>query len=208
MLTGSQETSSPILAAILSDESFRPSAPRSIEETGLNPSLVESLVCKYLGVVGSGSGREIAEHLCLPFGILEGLFQSLRSRQIMVHTGAAPLNDYYYTLTEQGRDRAGHDEACAYVGPAPVPLADYVLSVEAQIDPRRGPRRDQLEKAFADISVDADLFEDLGPAINSGAGHVPLRRARATASRRSPSGSRCASASTSGFRRPWSRTAS
>jgi predicted ATPase with chaperone activity len=171
MLTGSQETSSPILAAILSDESFRPSAPRSIEETGLNPSLLESLVCKYLGVVGSASGREIAEHLCVPFRILEGLFQSLRSRQIMVHKGAAPLNDYYYTLTEQGRETVqAMMRACAYVGPAPVPLADYVVSVEAQSIRAEAPKRHQLETAFADISVDTVLFEDLGPAINSGAG--------------------------------------
>ncbi len=160
-----------LLAALLSDEGFRPAAPRTIEETGLSPSLIESLVCKHLAIVGSHSGRLIAEQLCLPFGILDGLFQALRSRQVLVHTGSAPLNDYRYSLTEQGRERArAAMAACAYVGPAPVPLMDYVLSVDAQTIRAEAPKRDQLTKAFADISIDTNLFESLGPAVNSGAG--------------------------------------
>ena len=50
------------------------------------------------------------------------------------------------------------------------PLIDYVCSVKPR---RSAPKRrsgDQLEQAFSDISVDADLFDSLGPAVNSGAG--------------------------------------
>ena len=159
------------LAVVLSEENFHPTLPRSLEETGLSGTLIESLVCKYLTTVGGSSGRGIAEHICLPFGILENLFQSLRTRQIMVHTGSAPLNDYYNSLTDQGRDRAqAWMKACGYIGPAPVPLADYVLSVEAQTIRAEAPRRERLVKAFADISIDPGLFEGLGPAVNSGAG--------------------------------------
>ncbi len=160
-----------LLASILSEETFQPPPPRSLEETGLTVSLVESLICKHLALVGTSSGREIAKRVCLPFGILEGLFQALRTRQIIVHTGSAPVSDYYYALTEQGRERAqAATAACAYVGAAPVPLVDYVLSVEAQTIRAEAPRRHQLEKAFSDISIDPNLFESLGPAVNSGAG--------------------------------------
>ena len=160
-----------LLARLLSDEGFWPAQPHSIEETGLPRSLIESLVCKYLSIVGNSSGRSIAERVCLPFGILEELIQSLRTRQWLSHTGSAPLNDYYYALTEQGRERArGFMGACAYVGPAPVPLTDYVVSVEAQTIRGEAPRREQLEKAFRDISIEAALFANLGPAVNSGAG--------------------------------------
>ena len=51
-----------------------------------------------------------------------------------------------------------------------MPLADYVVSVHAQTIRAEAPRRDRLEQAFADISVDPNLFADLGPAVNSGAG--------------------------------------
>ena len=169
--TETKERPSALLASLLSDETFRPSEPRTLEETGLSVSLVESLICKYLLQVGSSSGREVATQICLPFGILEGVLQALRTRQIISHTGAAMLNDYRYTLTEQGRTQAqAFQKACAYVGPAPVPLVDYVNSVDAQTIRAEAPKRNQLTKAFRDISVDTSLFESLGPAINSGAG--------------------------------------
>ena len=92
-------------------------------------------------------------------------------RQILVYSASAPLNDHIYGLTEEGRQRTQSlMNACAYVGPAPVPLADYVVSVGAQTIRAEAPRRDRLEQAFADISVDSNLFADLGPAVNSGAG--------------------------------------
>jgi predicted ATPase with chaperone activity len=160
-----------LLASILSEETFHPAEPRSLEEAGLPASLIESLVCKYLTIVGTTSGRAMSDYLCLPFGALEGVFHDLRTRQLIVHTGSAALGDYSYALTEQGRARAQvYLEACAYVGPAPVPVADYVLSAEAQTIRAEAPKREQLTKAFSDICVDSELFECLGPAINSGAG--------------------------------------
>jgi len=171
MSTTTTEPHEGLLAALMAEEGFRPEAPRSIEETGLSTSFIESMIVKHLTIVGTSSGRGIAKHVCLPFGILEALFQTLRTRQILMHTGAAPLNDYNYSLTEQGRQRAqAATAACAYVGAAPVPLIDYVLSVDAQTIRAEAPKRQQLAKAFADISINPNLFEDLGPAVNSGAG--------------------------------------
>ncbi len=165
------DTRESLLAALFSDDPFRPAEPRSLEEAGLPTSLVETLVCKHISIVGVAAGRAIADHLCLPFGILEGVLHDLRTRQIIVHAGSAPLSDYNYGLTEQGRNRAAaYIEACGYTGAAPVPLPDYVLSVAAQTIRAEAPKRSQLTKAFADISINADLFESLGPAINSGAG--------------------------------------
>lgn len=160
-----------LLASLLSDESFRPAEPRTLEESELPRSLVESLIMKQLLLVGNCSGRALAEQVCLPFGILEDVFQTLRTRQILAHTGSAPLGDYNYTLTEQGRDRATRAmNACAYMGAAPVPLDDYVVSVEAQTIRAEAPKRDQLVEAFQDIMVNRELFDMLGPAVNSGAG--------------------------------------
>ncbi|MBW3597928.1 MAG: AAA family ATPase [Planctomycetes bacterium] len=170
-LTDSAPAAGSLLASLLSDETFRPAEPASIEETGLTATFVETLLVKFILAVGSSSGRKIAEEICLPFRILEGLFQSLRARQILVHTGSAPLNDYYYTLTDQGRERAKSAmQSCAYTGAAPVPLSDYIVSVDAQTVRAEAPRREQLEKAFSDIHVEPEMFESLGPALNSGAG--------------------------------------
>ncbi len=164
-------TSGSLLASLLSEDTFLPAEPNSIEETGLNATVIEALICKYIMLVGSASGRQIAEQICLPFRILESIFQSLRQRQVLVHSASAQLNDYYFQLTDQGRDRTGVImDTCAYVGPAPVPLVDYITSVDAQTIRAEAPKRYQLEKAFSEISVETELFDLLGPAINSGAG--------------------------------------
>ena len=120
-VTESGPTAGSLLASLLSDESFRPAEPASIEETGLTGTFIETLIIKYIQAVGASSGRRIAEEICLPFRILEPMYQTLRARQIIVHTGSAPLNDYNYTLTDQGRERAKSAmQSCAYTGAAPV----------------------------------------------------------------------------------------
>jgi hypothetical protein len=160
-----------LLANLLTDETFRPTEPRSVEETGLSPTLIEDLLLKYLLAIGSATGRDLATNVCLPFMILEDLFRTLRTRQLVVCVGSAQLGDYVYALTEQGRTRAQASSAsCAYVGAAPVTLPEYVNSVEAQTVRAESPRRNQLEQAFSDISVNAQMFDSLGPAVNSGAG--------------------------------------
>jgi predicted ATPase with chaperone activity len=170
--TAHAAASGSLLAKLLADDStFHPAEPRTIEETGLSASAIEALILKYLMLVGSSVGRKISETLCLPFVLLEPLFQSLRQRQLIIYSGNTSLNDYMYTLTDQGRARAkSYMDACAYVGPAPVPLPDYINSVDAQTIRAEAPKRKQLEKAFADITVEPDMFETLGPAVNSGAG--------------------------------------
>ncbi len=159
------------ISALLSGETFVPARPRSLEETGLSDSLIEALICKRLASVGAESGRSLAEQVCLPLGVLEDRYQKLRTRQILTHKGAAALNDYVYALTDQGREYAQHlIDLCAYSGPAPVPLSEYVTSVDAQTITAEAPKRHHLEHAFQDISVDPAMFARMGPAVNSGAG--------------------------------------
>jgi predicted ATPase with chaperone activity len=159
------------ISALLTEEGYRPAQPRNLEESGLTEALVDSLICKHLAVVGNESGRGIAENICLSFGIFEDRLQKLRSRQLLCHRGSAPLNDYVYALTDQGREYTQHlSKLCAYRGPAPVPLSDYIVSVDAQTITAEAIKRKQLEHAFQDISVNPALFDRLGPAINSGAG--------------------------------------
>ncbi len=155
----------------MNEEIYQPGPPLSLVDAGLNEALVDSLVCKLLLVSGRSRGRSIADHLCLPFGIMEARMHALRTRTLVAHASNATLNDYVYALTEKGTERAqSWFDACAYVGPAPVPLAEYVTSVEAQSIRAESPQREQLERSFAGISVNPRIFDKLGPAVNSGAG--------------------------------------
>jgi predicted ATPase with chaperone activity len=172
MAVGHAEIREPgLLASLFTEDVFQPAEPQSLDETGVSPVVIETLICKYLLQIGSTSGRDIAQRLCLPFGILEDVLLALRSRQVLVHQGQAALNDYCYALTEQGVSRArAAMQACSYVGPVPVPLDDYVMSVEAQTIRAEAARREQLTTAFRGISIEPELLDSLGPAVNSGAG--------------------------------------
>ena len=160
-----------VLSTILAGESFWPAEPRSLHEAGLTDTFLSGLVLKHLLAAGKLSGRMLADRLALPFAAVERMYAELRGRQLLTYTGAAPLNDYFYILTDEGQRSARQArEQCAYCGAAPVPLMDYVISVEAQAIADETVRKHELADAFGDISVEPDLFDLLGPAVNSGAG--------------------------------------
>jgi predicted ATPase with chaperone activity len=158
-----------LIRSLLTDEVFQPVEPATLEQAGLTDAFVEALICKELALNGATRGRALAEVLGLPFNIIARLLETLRTRKLVAHTSGAQFNDYCYGLTEQGSVRAYQMmRECAYVGPAPVRLSEYVLSVEAQSIAHEAPGRDRLVEACKGISVDPKLFHSLGPAINSG----------------------------------------
>ncbi|MGI9456978.1 MAG: AAA family ATPase [Aeoliella sp.] len=163
--------SAALLDSLMGDESYYPREPLTLEEVGVSPVLIEGLAIKFLLQVGTATGREISTRICLPFPLMEDLLADLRKRQVVVHTGQGQFNDYTYRLTDEGAERArGAMQACAYVGPVPVPLEDYIVSVEAQTIRAEAVQRKELAEAFKGISVEPTMLEILGPAINSGAG--------------------------------------
>jgi predicted ATPase with chaperone activity len=171
MSTTAKAPTGGLLASLLAEDNFLPKEPTSLEETGLTATLIETLILKYLLLIGSAAGRQTADVLCLGFNLIEPLLLSMRQRQLLVHSGSAHLGDYIYALTDQGRQRAKSAmDQCAYIGAAPVPLEEYNVSVEAQTVRAEAPQRAQLEKAFSDIAIERDMLDLLGPAVNSGAG--------------------------------------
>jgi predicted ATPase with chaperone activity len=150
---------------------FRPRPVASFEEAGLNFAQVESLVLKFLMNIGVASGRRIAEELGMPFGPFPEFLRQLKNNQIVAYTNATTANDYLYSLTDTGRSRArGYFEECSYVGAAPVPFEDYIKSVAAQTISAEQPKAEDLRRAFSDLLISEEMFEVLGPAINSGRG--------------------------------------
>lgn len=160
-----------LLGGLLSDDTFWPTQPQDLSELGLSESFIEALLLKVVLVVGTISGRNTSDRTGLPFRVVEPLLDMLRTRKLVSHVRPAAFNDYYYSLTEAGQQRAQtHMQQCSYVGPAPVPLADYVLSVEAQAAGLDPIDRDQLRNALSAISYQDELLDQIGPAINSNTG--------------------------------------
>ncbi|MEZ6091360.1 MAG: AAA family ATPase [Pirellulaceae bacterium] len=99
------------------------------------------------------------------------MLEAQRTRQLITHVRPAAFNDYYYCLSESGQKRAqSHMAHCSYIGRAPVSLSDYVLSVEAQAAGLDPIGYDELRVALSSISHNAELLDQLGPAVNSNSG--------------------------------------
>lgn len=169
--TDTQSFEPSVLGSLLSDDTFWPAEPQSLEEAGLSATFVEAMVLKAVLSGGTVSGRSVSERLGLTFRIIEPMLDTMRTRKLVSHVRPAAFNDYYFSLTEEGQRRAqSHMLHCSYVGPAPVTLNDYCLSVEAQAAGLDPIDRDQLAGALANISYQQELLDQLGPAINSNSG--------------------------------------
>ncbi|MEC8556935.1 MAG: hypothetical protein VXZ82_18185 [Planctomycetota bacterium] len=140
------------LPTVLHDDQYWPAAPMSLEDAGLSLPLVETIVCQCLLAEGTLSGRRLSEKVGLPFGIVENFLGGLRTRLVVAHARSAPLNDYYYSLTDAGQKRTlNSQKSFVYTGPAPVPMSEYLLSVEAQSNQYEAIERAQLTEAMAEI---------------------------------------------------------
>ncbi|MCB9872871.1 MAG: AAA family ATPase [Planctomycetaceae bacterium] len=145
--------------------------PKSYVAAGLSESDVEALIFKLLLGRGDTAGRLIADHIRLPFVLVNETLQRLKNEQLLVYRGSAPMNDYIYQLPDIGRERARRlAEHCSYFGAAPVALVDYLASVKAQSLGTQHPTVEDLKQAFSDLLINERMLERLGPAINSGRG--------------------------------------
>ena len=76
---------------------------------------------------------------------------------------------YRFNLTDLGRRRAQEAmKMCAYVGPAPVPLEDYVEQVYRQAVTAINVSPEAMQAAFGHLVISDELFNAVGPAIVSG----------------------------------------
>ncbi|HEY2432648.1 MAG TPA: hypothetical protein VGI12_08230 [Vicinamibacterales bacterium] len=148
-----------------------PSAPpQSIAETGLHPDTLAQLMLKTL-VAGESSGTHLAEQMRLPYSVLDALIQHSRVEKLVEVRGAngAGTAGYRYALTDLGRDRANQFlDMNRYVGPAPVPLAQYNAYVRACMAGRPTVDRARLSRGFDQLVVNDGMYDLLGPAVNSG----------------------------------------
>lgn len=144
--------------------------PATLADTGLSETFLADLISKHLAESGVLDLSVLARRLGLPGILLEELLAFLRATGRVEVSAAQSGNAFLrYGLTERGRFMA--EEALnrdGYIGPAPVPLADYERLVRAQSGRHRPITRDQVHAAFTDTIIDPALLDRLGPAVNSG----------------------------------------
>ena len=147
-----------------------PVPPATIADTGLHPDTLAQLMLKTL-IAGEASGTQLSERMRLPYSVLDALIQHARIEKLIEVKGTSGAGSagYRYALTDLGRDRALQFlDINRYVGPAPVPLAQFNAYVRASMAMRPWIDRDYLARGFTDLIVNQEMHERLGPAVNSG----------------------------------------
>lgn len=148
---------------------FLPRDPKTWEELGVEPTLVEQIVVRLLAREGTAAGRKIATELSLSSALLKEVLDGLKAQKVAQHRGSTTMGDFIWELTDHGRDMALESrKLSSYVGPVPVPFSQYVRAVEMQSLANIRPTRDDLARAFEDMSLEPALIDAIGPAISSG----------------------------------------
>lgn len=145
-----------------SENQFR--APERIQEIGIKEDFIEELFLKHAYNAGNCTIRSIAESLRLPVYLAEPIFRKLKSQQMLEVKGTHG-DDFAFNLTSTGKALAGERlQIRRYAGPVPVPLSQYEAAIRSQVA-RTRLNRARLEEAYKDLSLPADLFYRLGPAL-------------------------------------------
>ncbi|QHE76504.1 ATP-binding protein [Hydrogenophaga sp. PBL-H3] len=137
---------------------------------GLPASFLSDLALRHLGRKGELKLFALAQALGLPVPLVDGLLHQMRSLALVEVPRRGTLDgDISYVLTDAGHRLARLAfEKCHYVGPAPVPLNDYIAQVKEQGQHLAPVRAERLQQVLGDMVVDPALLPTLGSALNSG----------------------------------------
>ena len=159
--------------AVLNEFMHRiPKEPKNIAETGIEESELLALLMKLIYSLGLSNVPQFTETIKLPMQMVMDLTQLAIERQLLYTLGArnseSPVG-IHYALTEEGRrwtqeaiSRSG------YIGPAPVPLEEFIERVILQKPTNERITADRIVKALSDLTLTGSIVEQTGPALNSG----------------------------------------
>src|SRR5437868_3653024 len=148
-----------------------PTAPETLQESGLALGFLNDLILRTMYTRGGMLGLDLARLLCLPFKVIEESLRFLKDEKCLEVAGGDLIGrvSYRYNLTELRRRRAQESmKQCAYVGPAPVPVEDYIEQTYRQAVTGISCSPEPLRAAFAHLVIRDELFNTIGPAIVSG----------------------------------------
>jgi hypothetical protein len=156
---------------------WSPKRPHNFEETGLSPALVRDLILKTVYAGAPLAGFDLARRLRLDYATIAAAVSELTKEAVIQSAGEARHRPQkldsmeeglIYAITDPGREGAREAiDRCAYLGPAPVPLAQYNLAVIRQGLPDAFATKERVSDALAHLVLPDQTLKLLGPALNS-----------------------------------------
>ncbi|MGL6096997.1 MAG: ATP-binding protein [Fimbriiglobus sp.] len=159
-------------AAPQTSNTYQPRMPQAVEELGLGMSTLFELTLRTLFTRGQLTGGDLANDVCIPFTIMNPVFQQMR-KQMLIDIAGQKGNSgdasFLYDIKPPKGTAALQDalDKTSYIGPCPVPFSDYVESVLAQTVKKMVVTRRSIQRAFADLIISDEVYNEIGPAVNS-----------------------------------------
>lgn len=143
----------------------------TIEATGLDDTFLVDLATKILSIRGTVCPSTLASEMRLSKVIANEIIAILID-QLLVESqgleGNGLKSEIRYSLTDAGFKRGLEAMTkCAYVGPAPVPIADLIRQIRQQSIHREVITPERLEAALSHLVLDKEILTQFGPAVNS-----------------------------------------
>jgi hypothetical protein len=152
--------------------SYVPRVPNKWEDLGLELPYLFDLALRIIYNRGQVTGGELANSMAVPFAVVNPVFQLMRKQtliDIVSQKGNSGDASFVYAIKPPKGEDALRDALAktTYVGAVPVPFSDYVESVMAQTIKRLVVTRRSIRRAFEDLVITDEVFNEIGPAINS-----------------------------------------
>jgi hypothetical protein len=148
-----------------------PEAPESLADTGLPIAFLHDLILKFLFFHSSLSPVQLVERVALPRRVVDEILNQLKAAHLVEVDPLTPSvgQTFFYRLTDAGQARAGDAlDLTRYLGPAPVPLSQYVACIERQRRRRWSVDQDDIRNALGHLVLDDEVLDSVGQAFFSG----------------------------------------
>ena len=149
-----------------------PQEPKDVAETGINDTDLLSIFMKIIFSGRLEKVGQIADAIKLPQQVVMDLARMAIERQLLYTLGSQASDsilDMRYAMTDEGK-RFTLDalQRSGYVGPAPVPLAEFIERVNLQKPTNERVTMERVKEAIRGLTMEQSIVEQAGPALNSG----------------------------------------
>lgn len=147
-----------------------PPAPSSLEALGLPLRFVEDLVVKTLHRTPDPTPMGVAKAMHIPPQLIRQILDGLKRQKLVTTTASSGRleSEWRYELTDAGLVESSHAlERNKYIGPAPVPLADYLSTLQNDTEVAE-PDRVRLARALQQLVLSRDVVAKVALALTSG----------------------------------------
>ncbi|WP_143562373.1 AAA family ATPase [Shewanella sp. UCD-KL12] len=142
--------------------------PKTVEQTGIQESVLLELMLKHLLAGGVLTKAEIVTNMGITGGIIQKLLDDAKQLAWVENRQSTPDGQMRYALSQGGDEYAKQASAkSGYRGLVPVPLAQYTEICCQQSSRRNSITLEMLQHGLKSLVLPNDLLHKIGPALNS-----------------------------------------